>query len=108
MNVWRLLTTLRALLFVLFFVVGMLVLVTTEIYKELTVEAACRRQFGLEWKEHYERHFGPGSLSEAHEKIAVGVVGVLVILTIMFLIYRNLAGKNQRSHSLSRRRRRAR
>ena len=93
MNFWRLLTTLRALLFVLLFVVGMFVLVTTEIYKEMAVEAACRREFGLEWKEHYERHFGPGSLSEAHEKIAGRVIGVLVILTIVFLIYRNLAGR---------------
>ena len=102
----RFLNTLRALTYLAIFVLGSLVFVGSEIYKEIAIEVACHRQFGPEWKQHYESHYGPNSLSQAHEKMAFGVVGALVILTVMWLIYRSIAGGNQRSGASSRRRRR--
>jgi len=102
----RFLNTLRALIYLSILVLGSLVFVGSEIYKEFAIEVACHRQFGPEWKQHYESHYGPNSLSQAHEKMAFGVVGVLVILTIMWFIYRSIVGANQRLSASSRRRRR--
>ena len=106
MTSWQFLKALRGLTYVLVFVLGSLVFVGSEIYKEIAIEVACYRQFGIEWKQHYESHYGSNSLSQAHEKMAFGVVGALVILTVMWLIYRSIAGGNQRSGASSRRRRR--
>jgi hypothetical protein len=106
MNGWRLIKTLRALGYVVVFVVGSLVFVGTEIYKEIAIEVECHRQFGPEWKQHYESHFGANSLAQAREKLTVGVVGMLVILTIMWFIYRSIVGRNERLYASSRRRRR--
>jgi hypothetical protein len=103
----RLFKTLRALSYVSVFVAGSLILVSYKIYQEIAMEIECRHQFGLTWKQHYESHFGPDSLSQAHEKVAFGVGGIVVILTILWLIYRNIAGENQSSRGSSRRRRRS-
>ena len=106
MTSWQFLKALRGLTYVLVFVLGSLVFVGSEIYKEIAIELACYRQFGPEWKQRYESHYGSNSLSQAHEKMAFGVVGVLLILTVLWLIYRSIAGGNQRFGGSSRRRRR--
>jgi hypothetical protein len=106
MNGYQLFHTFRLLLFVLLFVLGGLIIVGTEIYKEITIEAQCQRQFGQDWKQQYESHYGPNSLSEAHTKMLIGIVAIPVILIIVWLISREVAGRNQLSRSSSRRRRR--
>jgi hypothetical protein len=106
MNAYQFIKTIRVLAAVVIFVLASLIIVGSEVYKEITIEAECQRQFGDDWKQHYERHYGPNSLSEAHTKMVIGIVGVPVILIIVWLISREVAGKNQLSRSSPRRRRR--
>jgi len=78
------------------------------IYSELSIQAAYRHQFGPDWKRGYEQHFGPGSLAEANENLIIGAVAVPVILVIVWLIFREISGKNRHSPEASGRRRRKR
>src|ERR1041384_8253655 len=50
------------------------------IYSQLATEARFRNSYRPEWRERYEKNYG--SLSQAHTKIGVSVVGIFTIVAV--------------------------
>jgi hypothetical protein len=105
MNGLEFFLTLRKMVGVLLVLPVMLIFIGFRIHEELATQAAYHLKFGDDWKHYYEERFGQNSLSQANTKIVIAILGIPVILTILWIISREIAGKNRLLHHSSRRHR---
>jgi hypothetical protein len=82
----------------------MLVFVGYQVFEEISMELAYYREFGREWRQHYEIHFGQDSLSHAHVNLAIGMAGIPSVFTLTLLLFREISGRNRLSQNSPRRR----
>ena len=78
MTIYRFYRTIRTIVLLAFVpVVGLFACISLTI-SEILRELDFQRHYGKDWKSHYEEMFG--SLSQAHVKIGIGIVGIIGII----------------------------
>ncbi|MEP6668484.1 MAG: hypothetical protein ABJF10_04985 [Chthoniobacter sp.] len=80
-----------------------IMLVGRQMYDRAAAEVSYRHQYGAEWKEHYsaDRHV---SVEDDHRKLVVGMGALVLVPSLCYLIYRQVAPKRRARKRSSRRR----
>lgn len=73
------------------------------IHERVTAEVRYRHLYGAEWKEHYsaDRHV---TVEKDHNKLLVAAGGVAVVVTLCFMIYRQVLPRQSGRRRFRRRR----
>lgn len=93
---YRIFKKLRVAVLYPFWVVCGLVFMVQFIWHEIALELDYRHRFGAAWIPEYERD--QGSLAHAHLKLAIAVLGLLVVVGVCWWAYRQMGRSRKRRH----------
>ena len=74
--------------FTVIFIVLNIVVVGGMIYKQRKLEQGFQQMYGDDWKEQYDKRYGPDSLDRAHTRTVAGYAGIPIITILLWLIYK--------------------